>query len=66
MIEEAHDDFKRNNPTIKLTYKKKAHGEIVYVDEVAAYNMDDMFSFNTYEKQYKALENTLNRSKNNG
>ena len=62
MIEEAHDDFRKNNPTIKVTYKKKPHGKIVYVNGETAYNMSDMYSFNTYETQYEALERALIRS----
>jgi len=63
MIEEAHQEFKKNNPEVKLTYKNKAHGKIVYVDGATAYNMDDMYSFKTYNEQYEALEKALVRSR---
>ena len=62
MAETAHNDFRKNHPTVKITYKKKTHGKIVYVNGETAYNMDDMHSFTTYDAQYKALENALKRS----
>ena len=63
MLNPAHDDFRKNNPTVKVTYKKKPHGKIAYVNGETAYNMSDVYSFNTYEEQYEALERALKRAR---
>ena len=59
---ELTTQFKQTHPTANITFKQKAHGLIMYINNQTAFNTDDMGMYNT-QLRLQAMTRAYNNSK---